>query len=128
MKRFSRNSSVLLIPYKSKLLLDRKKPESSTDDEHDGKRIIRAKPIPHRGVPVILPNFSMKTTNVEPFSFAERDKVAQQLKAKKIEAVLREEEKEKLFKANPMPNLEKIGGLPDKQQPLPTQAEPFNLL
>ena len=70
----------------------------------------------------------MKTTNIEPFSFAERDKVAQQLKAKKIEAVLREEEKEKLFKANPMPNLEKIGGLPDKQQPLPTQAEPFNLL
>ena len=70
----------------------------------------------------------MKTTTVEPFSFSERDLMAKELKAKRIEEVLNKEKKEKQFKANPMPNLDKVGGIPEKQQALPTQAEPFNLL
>merc|ERR1719450_667017 len=70
----------------------------------------------------------MKTTTVEPFSFSERDLMAKELKVKRIEEVINQEKKEKQFKANPMPNLEKIGGLPEKQNVQPTQAEPFNLL
>ena len=54
--------------------------------------------------------------------------MAKQMKEKRIEAVINQEKKEKQFKANPMPNLEKIGGLPEKQNVQPTQAEPFNLL
>ena len=83
-------------------MIDRKRPESD-NDEIGGKRIIKAKPVPHHGVPVILPSQSMKTTTVEPFSFSERDMMAKELKAKRIEAVLNEEKKEKQFKANPMP-------------------------
>ena len=113
--------------YHLRQLLDRKRPESE-NDEIGGKRIIKAKPVPHHGVPVILPSQSMKTTTVEPFSFSERDMMAKELKAKRIEAVLNEEKKEKQFKANPMPNLDKVGGIPEKQQAQPTQAEPFNLL
>ena len=108
-------------------MIDRKRPESD-NDEIGGKRIIKAKPVPHHGVPVILPSQSMKTTTVEPFSFSERDMMAKELKAKRIEAVLNEEKKEKQFKANPMPNLDKLGGIPEKQQAQTTQAEPFNLL
>ena len=110
------------------LIPERKRPEPSCSDETGGKRIIKAKPVPHHGVPVILPSHSMKTTAVEPFSFSERDKMAKQMKEKRIEAVINQEKKEKQFKANPMPNLEKIGGLPEKQNVQPTQAEPFNLL
>ena len=109
-------------------ILDRKRPHPPTGNEdHGGKRIIKAKPVPHHGVPVILPTCSKKTTTAAPFSFYDRDAIAQEMKAKKIEAALEEEKKERQFKANPMPNLDKPVGLPNKQTNLPTQAEPFDL-
>ena len=109
-------------------ILDRKRPLPLTsDEEHGGKRIIKARPVPHHGVPVILPNCSKKTTTAEPFSFYDRDVVAHEMKAKKIEAVLEEQKKERQFKANPMPNLDKPVSLPIKQTSMPTQAEPFHL-
>ena len=108
--------------------LDRKRPQTSTDnEEHGGKRIIKARPVPHHGVPVILPNCSKKTTTVEPFSFYDRDVIAHEMKAKKIEAVLEGEKRERQFKANPMPNHDKPVVLPTKQTNMPTQAEPFDL-
>ena len=109
-------------------LLDRKRIQPSTnDEEHASKRIIKAKPIPHHGVPVILPSCSKKTTTLVPFSFHERDIAAQDLKSKKLEAVLEEEKKDRQFKANPMPNLDKPLGLPNRNPILPTQAEPFDM-
>ena len=111
------------------VILDRKRTEPLTnrDDGNGGKRIIKGNPVPHYGVPVILPTCSKKTTTMAPFSFQERDVMAQEMKAKKIEAVLEEEKKERHFKANPMPNLDKKVIIPSQPPTLPTQAEPFNL-
>lgn len=129
-----RNAMPVIVPESPAFALkdrlkDRKRtqPPTNNDEEHGGKRIIKAKPIPHHGVPVILPTCSKKTTTLVPFSFHERDLVAQELKSKKIEAVLEEEKKERQFKASNMPNLDKPASLPIKQPIMPTQAEPFNL-
>ena len=112
------------------LLLDRKRtepPTSGESEDHGGKRIIKAKPIPHHGVPVILPSCSKKTTTVEPFSFHDRDVLAQEMKTKRVEAILEEEKKERQFKAKPMPNLDQTTGIPSLPQIQPTEMEPFNL-
>ena len=110
--------------------LDRKRVAPSTadrDDEPGEKRIIKAKPVPHYGVPVILPNCSKKTTTMEPFSFHERDAMAQEKKDTKIKAILEMEKTEREFKAKPMPNLDRPVGIPPSEPLKPTQAEPFDL-
>ena len=86
-----------------------------------------AKPVPHYGVPVILPTCSKKTTTLAPFSFHERDVIAQEKKEMKIEEILDMQKKEREFKAKPMPNLDKQVGVPITEPAKPTQIEPFNL-
>eukprot|EP00094_Tigriopus_californicus_P006476 TCALIF_06236-PB protein Name:"Similar to TPX2 Targeting protein for Xklp2 homolog (Patiria pectinifera)" AED:0.07 eAED:0.05 QI:246/0.66/0.57/1/1/1/7/271/703 len=89
-------------------------------------RVVRAKPMPHFGVPVRLPCANKKATAAQPFSFEDRDQQTLTKKREKIDKILEQEKKEREFKANPMPNLNKPVGLPIKEVILPTEAKPFH--
>lgn len=89
-------------------------------------RVVRAKPMPHFGVPVRLPCANKKATAAQPFSFEDRDQQTLMKKREKIDKILEQEKKEREFKANPMPNLNKPVGLPIKEVILPTEAKPFH--
>merc|ERR1719361_1463462 len=130
-----RNALPLIVPQSPAFLSrerlkdrERAEAQAKADAEQQSKRIIKAAPVPHYGVPVILPSVSKKTTTVAPFPFNDRDLMAQESKAKKIEAVKEAEKKEEEFKAKPMPNLSKPIGLPNKQPAPPTEAQPFQLI
>ncbi len=104
-------------------------------DRHDHQpeskapRLIKAKPAPHFGVPVHLPNVSQRPINTvaAPFSFHSHDQARLVKKQEKIDKILEEEKKAREFKANPMPNLDKASGLPAKEVLEATRAQPFNL-
>ena len=55
-------------------------------------RIIHAKPILHVGVP-FKPQTTHKTTEIQPFSFEQRDRDTQARKEAKIQEIYQEEEK-----------------------------------
>jgi hypothetical protein len=56
------------------------------------KKQIKARPIAHKGLP-FQPQLERKVTEVEPFSFEERDRRLQQLKEEKIRKMQEEEAK-----------------------------------
>ena len=91
-----------------------------------GKRIIRAKPAPHFGVPVVMSNLTKRSTAPATFSFAGRDEEMAKKKHEKIEKILEQEKKEREFRANPMPDLHKPVALPLKNVLMPTDPKPFN--
>jgi len=90
--------------------------------------VIRARPAPHHGVPVQLSNVSKNVTQLEPFSFAQRDQAILVRKEEKIKSFLNEEKAAREFHAQPIPKAVETGGrLPERQlQPL-TKPEPFKM-
>jgi len=86
--------------------------------------IPKAKPAPHRGVPVCLPTNTKKSTVPQPFSFSERDQVQQQKKEEKIKKILEEEAAAREFHAHP---IAAAPPLPPRQPVVPTKPEPFQL-
>ena len=78
--------------------------------EPEPEAIVRARPAPHRGVPVSLPSVSKKSTQPAPFSFDQRDHEMMAKKEEKIKKVLDEEQKAREFHANPVPKAVETGG------------------
>ena len=104
-------------------MLDRK---PRAEPEIEPEPIVRAKPAPHRGVPVLLPPQSRKATMPEPFSFETRDKVLMEKKEEKIKQIIEEEKKAREFHAKPILKEDAIK-MPARQ-PIPaTKVEPFKL-
>jgi len=90
--------------------------------------IIKARPAPHRGVPVSLPSVCKKSTQPTPFSFDQRDHEMMVKKEEKIRKVMNEEQKAREFHANPVPRAVETGGrLPERQQMPLTKTEPFKM-
>jgi len=102
--------------------------QDSSEKEPEPKRIIYAKPVPQRsGVPVILPNFSKKSTKVAPFSFDSRDAATLERKELKIQALVEEEKRLREFKAKPVPSTSSAGGpLPEVPVREATRPQPFD--
>merc|ERR1719266_3246659 len=63
------------------------------EPEPDPEPVVKARPVPHRGVPVLLPPLPRKSTQPAPFSFETRDKLLMEKKEEKIQKVLEEERK-----------------------------------
>ncbi|XP_070546983.1 targeting protein for Xklp2 homolog [Ptychodera flava] len=85
-----------------------------------------ARPAPLPGIP-FAPKLSHKTTEMQPYSFEERDKDRLAKKEEKIKQVFEEEEKARQFKAQSLPS-PSIKGLPEKRPKKSTKPEPFNFL
>ena len=101
-----------------------RKPKVEPEPEHEP--IVKPRPAPHRGVPVLLPPNPRKATLPEPFSFENRDKAMFEKKEEKIRQVLEEEKKAREFHAKPILKEEAIK-VP-QVKPLPvTKVEPFKL-
>jgi len=88
--------------------------------------VVKARPAPHRGVPVALPPPCKKSTVAEPFSFAERDRVTMEKKEEKIKQIYEEEKKAREFHAKPIMK-EDAMKVPAKQPQATTKPEPFKL-
>ena len=88
--------------------------------------VVRARPAPHRGVPVLLPPHPRKATLPEPFSFENRDKAMFEKKEEKIKQVLEEEKKAREFHAKPILKEDAVK-MPARQPQQPTKVEPFKL-
>eukprot|EP00057_Strongylocentrotus_purpuratus_P035267 XP_798362.1 PREDICTED: targeting protein for Xklp2 homolog [Strongylocentrotus purpuratus] len=101
----------------------RVKEDVIVEPEEPKSRIIHAKPILHVGVP-FKPQTTHKTTEIQPFSFEQRDKETQARKEAKIQEIYQEEEKARLFKAKPI--LEPVS-MPEKKVKPVTKLEPFQL-
>lgn len=89
-----------------------------------------SQPAPHFGIPcqTLESRCQRGPTEVQPFSFADRDAMLQQKKQEKIERILEEERRQREFKAHPVPDLSRPAGVPNKTQVLaPTKVEPFQL-
>jgi len=96
--------------------------------EPEVEPIVRARPAPHRGVPVSLPPVSKKSTQPAPFSFDQRDHEMMVKKEEKIKKVHDEEQKAREFHANPVPKAVEAGGrLPERQVLTLTKTEPFKM-
>nr|E2RYF8.1 RecName: Full=Targeting protein for Xklp2 homolog; Short=TPX2 homolog; AltName: Full=Microtubule-associated protein TPX2 homolog [Patiria pectinifera]BAJ24842.1 microtubule-associated protein homolog-like [Patiria pectinifera] len=103
-----------------------KEREKEKDSEHDNSHIIKARPILHAGVP-FMPNIQHKRTEPEPFSFDEKIQESKARKEAKIQETLREEERARQFRAQPLPDLTWCSGVPDKKVKPPTQMAPFSV-
>ena len=68
-----------------------------------------------------------KYTQPKPFSFEEKDKIRREVKEHKIDEFLEEEKRAREFRANPLPNLNSVSGLPNVAPKPITRPEPFNL-
>ena len=88
--------------------------------------VVRARPAPHRGVPVLLPPHPRKATLPEPFSFENRDKAMFEKKEEKIKQVLEEEKRAREFHAKPILKEDAVK-MPARQPQQPTKVEPFKL-
>jgi len=104
-------------------MADRKyKPEPEPEPEP----IIRAKPAPHKGVPVLLPPHPRKATLPTPFSFENRDKIMMEKKEEKIKQILEEEKKAREFHAQPIMKEDSVK-VPARAPTQATKVEPFKL-
>ncbi|XP_032073240.1 targeting protein for Xklp2 [Thamnophis elegans] len=86
--------------------------------------VIKAKPMPHPGVPFKPKPAEPRLVESCPFSFDARDKERLLQKEKKIEELQKEEAPK--FKAHPLPQFDHIN-LPEKKVKSVTKPEPFQL-
>ena len=100
--------------------------KTRVEPEPEPEPVVRARPAPHRGVPILLPPNPRKTTLPTPFSFETRDKALIEKKEEKIKQILEEEKKAREFHAKPIMKEEAIK-MPARQAPAPTKVEPFKL-
>lgn len=90
--------------------------------------VVRARPAPHRGVPVSLPPAARKSTQPEPFSFEQRDQSTLARKEDRLRRAMEEERQARQFHANPVPKAVETGGrLPERQPMALTKPEPFRM-
>eukprot|EP00090_Calanus_glacialis_P044282 TRINITY_DN7885_c0_g1_i1.p1 TRINITY_DN7885_c0_g1~~TRINITY_DN7885_c0_g1_i1.p1 ORF type:complete len:750 (-),score=309.01 TRINITY_DN7885_c0_g1_i1:165-2360(-) len=88
--------------------------------------VVKARPAPHRGVPVALPPPCKKSTVAEPFSFERRDQITMEKKEEKIKQIYEEEKKAREFHAKPIMKEDAVK-VPAMQRVAPTKPEPFKL-
>ncbi|XP_052819301.1 targeting protein for Xklp2-like isoform X2 [Mya arenaria] len=88
------------------------------------KPVLRSRQVPHYGLP-FQPQLNHKITEPEPFGFEEREKKRAEVRARKMEQILEEENKNRQFHAQPLPDHEP--NLPPKKKMPLTKACPFNL-
>ncbi|XP_063003519.1 targeting protein for Xklp2 [Elgaria multicarinata webbii] len=98
--------------------------EEEKDKEEEAVPVIKAKPMPHFGVPFKPKTAEPRQVEMCPFSFEFRDKERLLQKEKKIEELQREEVPK--FKAHPLPQFGHIS-LPEKKVKSATKPEPFQL-
>uniref|UniRef100_A0A6J0US33 Targeting protein for Xklp2 isoform X1 n=1 Tax=Pogona vitticeps TaxID=103695 RepID=A0A6J0US33_9SAUR len=98
--------------------------EEEKEKEEEAAPVIKARPMPHFGVPFKPKAAEPRQVELCPFSFDSRDKERQLQKEKKIEELQKEEVPK--FKANPLPQFEHVS-LPEKKVKSPTKPEPFQL-
>ncbi|KAK7115053.1 targeting protein for Xklp2 homolog isoform X2 [Littorina saxatilis] len=99
-------------------------PVEVPEDKADTNTTLRAKPVPHTGIP-FQPKLPHQHTVPEPFSVEERSKAMLAQKEVKIRQVFEEERKAREFHAQPLPSLEPFHL--EKQGKEPTKPEPFQL-
>jgi len=95
---------------------------AAIEPEPTPEPVIRAKPAPHRNIPVILPTIAKKSTIPQPFSFSGRDQTLPQKKEEKIKKVLEEEAAMREFHAQP---ILAPPPLPPRKPVEATQPKPF---
>lgn len=100
--------------------------KTHVEPEPEPVPVVKARPAPHRGVPVLLPPMPRKSTQPAPFSFETRDKLQMEKKEEKIQKILEEERKAREFHANPIMKEEAVK-VPARQPPAATKVEPFKL-
>ncbi|XP_071823436.1 targeting protein for Xklp2 homolog [Apostichopus japonicus] len=101
-----------------------KEPEPPKEEEVD--HMIKARPLPHLGVP-FKPNLHHKTTTPAPFSFADRDRETQAKKEAKVQEIYKQEQEARIFHAQPLPDQKEQVGIPVKKSKPTTKPAPFNL-
>ena len=107
---------------KNRMLEMKAKPEP----EPEPAPVVKARPAPHRGVPVLLPPHPRKATQPEPFSFETRDKAMIEKKEEKIKRILEEEKKAREFHAKPILKEDAVK-MPALKPLATTKVEPFKL-
>nr|XP_056700904.1 targeting protein for Xklp2 [Euleptes europaea] len=98
--------------------------EEEKEKEEEVVPVIKAKPMPHFGVPFKPKAPEIRQVEMCPFSFDSRDKERLLQKEKKIEELQKEEVPK--FKAHPVPQFDHVS-LPEKKVKSPTKLEPFQL-
>uniref|UniRef100_A0A8C6V738 TPX2 microtubule nucleation factor n=1 Tax=Naja naja TaxID=35670 RepID=A0A8C6V738_NAJNA len=98
--------------------------EEKKEKVEEVAHVIKAKPMPHPGVPFKPKATEPRLVEACPFSFDARDKERLLQKEKKIEELQKEEVPK--FKAHPLPQFDHIN-LPEKKVKSPTKPEPFQL-
>lgn len=86
--------------------------------------VIKAKPVPHTGIP-FQPKLPHQHTVPEPFTVETRSKVMMAQKEEKIKQALEEEKRAREFHAQPLPSHDLV--LPAKMTKELTKQEPFQL-
>jgi len=107
---------------KSRMAERKNKPEPEPEPEP----VIKARPAPHKGVPVLLPPHPRKATLPTPFSFENRDKIMMEKKEEKIKQILEEEKKAREFHAQPIMKEHSVK-VPARPPPQATKVAPFKL-
>ncbi|XP_039219792.1 targeting protein for Xklp2 isoform X2 [Crotalus tigris] len=98
--------------------------EEAKEKLEDVAPVIKAKPMPHPGVPFKPKPAEPRLVEPCPFSFDARDKERLLQKEKKIEELQKEEVPK--FKAHPLPQFDHVN-LPEKKVKSATKPEPFHL-
>nr|XP_060627840.1 targeting protein for Xklp2 isoform X2 [Anolis sagrei ordinatus] len=94
------------------------------EKEEEVVPVIKAKPVPHFGVPFKPKPTEPRQVELCPFSFDSRDKERLLQKEKKIEELQKEEVPK--FRALQLPHFDNVS-LPEKKVKSPTKPEPFQL-
>ncbi|XP_070796375.1 targeting protein for Xklp2 isoform X1 [Pituophis catenifer annectens] len=98
--------------------------EEQKEKVEEVAHVIKAKPMPHPGVPFKPKAAEPRLVESCPFSFDARDKERLLQKEKKMEELQKEEVPK--FKAHPLPHFDQIN-LPEKKVKSATKPEPFQL-
>ncbi|XP_060119605.1 targeting protein for Xklp2-like [Heteronotia binoei] len=98
--------------------------EEEKEKEKEAVPVIKAKPMPHFGVPFKPKPLEPRQVEVCPFSFDSRDRERLLQKEKKMEELQKEEVPK--FRAHPIPQFDHVS-LPEKKVKSPTKLEPFQL-
>ncbi|KAL8179764.1 UNVERIFIED_CONTAM: hypothetical protein K2H54_072465 [Gekko kuhli] len=98
--------------------------EEEKEKEEEVVPVIKAKPMPHFGVPFKPKAVEPRQVEVCPFSFDSRDREKLLQKEKKIEELQKGEVPK--FKAHPIPQFDRVS-LPEKKVKSATKPEPFQL-
>jgi len=99
--------------------------KAPVEPQLEPERIVKAKPVPHFGVPLALPAASKRSTVPEPFSFSDRDHMTAKQKEERIKKLIEEEKAAREFHAQPIARGMEHPKLPERKVLPPTQPAPF---